>query len=183
MINADSPTPVGRLHLAVEHALKESGLNWTILRPTFLMQNSLSQRVRVSTEHKLEMPLSPDTNVSMIDTRDIAACAAVVLTEEGHEGRTYTLTGVKITLGESVTTFSRVLGREIEYAFITDDAARSNMAKNGIPDWMREHFLGIAKILGEERLTELTDDFRSLTGREPNDYASYVLNNAEAFGG
>ena len=144
MINADSPTPVGRQHLTVEHALKESGLDWTILRPTFLMQNSLSQRLRVSTEHKLEMPLSPDTNVSMIDTRDIAACAAIVLTEEGHKGRTYTLTGVRITLGQTVATFSRVLGREIEYVFITDDSARTNMAKNGIPAWMREHFFGIA---------------------------------------
>jgi uncharacterized protein YbjT (DUF2867 family) len=87
MIDANSPTSVGRQHLAVEQALKESGLNWTILRPTFLMQNSLSQRVRVATEHRLDMPVPPDAQVSMIDTRDVAACAVAALTEDGHDGK------------------------------------------------------------------------------------------------
>ena len=183
MIDANSPTPVGRQHLAVEQALRESGLNWTILRPTFLMQNSLSQRVRVATEHRLDMPVPPDAQVSMIDTRDIAACAAAALTEDGHDGKTYTLTGVRHSLGEAINIFSRVLGREIEYAFVPRETAIANMARMGIPDWMREHFLGIGQLLSEERLIELTDDFNRITGREPHDYASYVSNNADAFGG
>ncbi|NQU69307.1 MAG: SDR family oxidoreductase [Rhodospirillales bacterium] len=183
MIDVNSPTSVGRQHLVVEQALRDSGLDWTTLRPTFLMQNSLSQRVRVATEHKLAMPVRPDANVSMIDTRDIAACAAVALTEDGHGDQTYTLTGVRITLGEAVNTFSRVLGRDIEYAFVPEETALANMARMGIPDWMREHFLGIGKLLSEERLVELTDDVRRITGRDPHDYASYVSNNAEAFGG
>ena len=183
MIDADSPTSVGRQHLAVEHALRDSGLGWTILRPTFLMQNSLSQRVRVANEHRLDMPVRPDAKVSMIDTRDVAACAAIALTEDGHDGKTYTLTGVRLTLGEAIETFSRVLGRDIEYAFVPDEKARANMEAAGIPDWMREHFLGIGQLLREERLTDLTDDFRRITGREPHDYASYVSNNAAAFGG
>jgi len=181
MIDADSPTSVGRQHMVVEQALMESGLAWTILRPTFLMQNSLSQRVRVATEHKLAMPVKPDANVSMIDTRDIAACAAIALTEEGHAGKTYTLTGVRITLGAAVETLAQVLARDIEYAFIPEDTARANMARMGIPDWMREHFLGIGQLLTEERLVELTDDFQTITGAEPHSYASYVSNNAAAF--
>lgn len=181
MIDANSPTSVGRQHMEVEQALKASGLAWTILRPTFLMQNSLSQRVRVANEHKLAMPVRPDANVSMIDTRDIAACAAIALTETGYEGKTYTLTGVRLTLGEAVDTFAQVLEREITYAFIPEDAARANMARMGIPDWMREHFLGIGQLLTEERLVEVTDDFRRITGAEPQSYASYVSNNAAAF--
>lgn len=183
MIAADSPTLIGRQHLPAERALKESGLSWTILRPTFLMQNSLSQTARVVNEGKLAMPVRPDVEISFVDTRDIGASAAVVLTEDGHENRIYTLTGVRITLGEAVDTFGRTLGREIEYVFVPEETARSNMAQHGMPEWMKEHFLGIGRLLSEGRLTELTDDVRRITGREPHDYASYVSNNAKAFGG
>jgi uncharacterized protein YbjT (DUF2867 family) len=183
IIAADSPTLIGRQHLPVEQALQESGLEWTILRPTFLMQNSLSQSARVTNEAKLAMPVKPDVEISFIDTRDIGASAAVVLTEGGHASRIYTLTGVKITLGEAVDTFSRTLRREIEYAFVPEETARSNMDQHGMPEWMKEHFLGMGRLLSEGRLTLLTDDVRRITGREPHDYASYVSNNIKAFGG
>ena len=183
MIAPNSPSLICRQHLPVEQAVKESGLAWTILRPTFLMQNSLSQSARVANERTLAMPVRPDAEISFVDTRDVGACAAVVLTGAGHENRTYTLTGVRITLGEAIDTFSRILGRNIEYAFVPEETARTNMDKIGIPDWMKEHFLGLGRLLGEERLIELTDDVRRLTGRDPHDYASYVANNAKAFGG
>ena len=183
MIAADSPTLVGRQHLPAEQALKDSGLAWTILRPTFLMQNSLSQSARVINEGKLAMPVKPDVEISFVDTRDIGAGAAVVLTEAGHDNRTYTLTGVRITLGEAIDTFSRTLGRRIEYAFVPEETARSNMDQHGMPEWMKEHFLGVGRLLSEGRLTRLTDDVRRITGREPHDYASYVSHNAKAFGG
>ena len=183
MIADDSPTPIGRQHMPAEHALKQSGLEWTILRPTFLMQNSLSQSARVINEGKLAMPVKPDVAISFIDTRDIGASAAAVLTESGHERRTYTLTGVRLNLGEAIDTFSRTLGREIEYAFVPEETARSNMDQHGMPEWMKEHFLGVGKLLSEGRLSELTDDVRRITGRDPHDYASFVSNNAKAFGG
>lgn len=183
IIADDSPTLIGRQHGPAERALMESGLEWTILRPTFLMQNSLSQSARVINEGKLAMPVKPDVEISFIDTRDIGACAAEVLTEKEHKGRVYTLTGVRITLGEAINTFSRTLGRKIEYAFVPAETARSNMDQHGIPEWMKEHFLGVGRLLSEGRLTELTDDVRRITGREPYDYASFVSNNATAFGG
>ena len=183
IIADDSPTPIGRQHMPAEQALMESGLAWTILRPTFLMQNSLSQSARVINEGKLAMPVKPDVEISFVDTRDIGASAAVVLTEAGHDSRIYTLTGVRITLGKAIDTFSRTLGRKIEYAFVPEQTARSNMDQHGMPEWMKDHFLGVGRLLSEGRLTQLTDDVRRITGREPHDYASFVSNNVAAFGG
>ena len=138
---------------------------------------------RVINEGKLAMPVKPDVEISFIDTRDIGACAAEVLTEEGHNRRVYTLTGVRITLGEAINTFSQTLGRKIEFAFVPAEVARSNMDQHGMPEWMKEHFLGVGRLLSEGRLTELTDNVRRITGREPHDYASFVSNNATVFGG
>lgn len=183
MIGPDSPTEIGRQHAPVEQALDESGLAWTILRPTLFMQNTLNQRARVANESKFAMPVSTDVRVSMIDIRDIGACAAEVLTAGGHEGQIYTLTGAAVTFAEIVDAFTRSLGRDVEFVTVPETTSRANMAKLNMPDWLIAHFVGVGELLRGGRLAEVSDDVRAIIGREPHDFASFVAANAAAFGG
>ncbi len=183
MIEPHSPTEVGRQHLEVECALEASGLEWTILRPSFLMQNSLSQASRVANESRIALPVPGDAVVGMVDTEDVGACAAEALTGDGHAGRTYHLTGAAITFAEVAAAFSRVLGREIRLDVVPEAQARSNMNEARLPDWMIAHFLGIGRLLSRNELAEVTGDVEAILGRAPRDVAHYVEKNAAAFGG
>ena len=72
-------------------ALKESGMAWTLLRPTGFMQNTLAWGPRVL-DGTFYSPV-PDAAFSIVDARDVAEVAAIALTEEGHEGKAYGLSG------------------------------------------------------------------------------------------
>ncbi len=77
----------------VERQIMESGLSYTLLRPTGFMQNFVNyDSARIAAESVLRSPRR-EAQVSWVDVRDIAAAAVAVLTEEGHDGRVYDLTG------------------------------------------------------------------------------------------
>lgn len=103
-------------HRAVEDYLREAGVPWTFLRPSFFMQN-------LSTTHRDDIRLHNDIFVpaghgktSFIDARDIAAVAAKTLTEDGHAYKAYPLSGNEsLDYDEIAAIFSDVLGRKIVY--------------------------------------------------------------------
>ena len=81
----EAPLRFARTHAKVEHALKESGVAWTLLRPTGFMQNTLTWGPRVL-DGTFYSPV-PDAAFSIVDARDVAEVAAVALTEEGTRAR------------------------------------------------------------------------------------------------
>jgi uncharacterized protein YbjT (DUF2867 family) len=88
----EAPARNSRQHAQIEDQLISSGLPYTILRPQSFMQNTLTAARTVASEGRIYQPFK-DGKLGMIDVRDIGEVAAKVLTEEGHEGKTYTLTG------------------------------------------------------------------------------------------
>lgn len=103
-------------HHKIEVLIQELGLSYTFLRAGFFMQNlSTTHRDEIAQRDEIAVPVG-DARTSFIDTRDIAAVAARVLTEEGHEHQAYVLTGAEaLTYDEVAATLSRVLGRNIRY--------------------------------------------------------------------
>ena len=80
-------------HAKVEDALMDSGVPYTMLRPTYFMQNfSTTYREMIRRDGEIALPTGKG-KMSLIDARDIAAVAALCLTEPGHENKAYTLTG------------------------------------------------------------------------------------------
>ena len=88
----DSRSRIFTIHERVEAALAESGLPVTTLRPTFFMQNTMAGAQTVASAGQLYWAMD-DAKLAMIDIRDIAECAAAVLTSDGHVGDAYVLTG------------------------------------------------------------------------------------------
>ena len=101
--------------LAVEGALREFGVPYTILRPGYYIQNDGMLKGALTDAGIYPMPIGT-TGICAVDTRDIAEAAAISLTETGHEGQTYDLVGPALISGPSnAETWSKLLNKEIRY--------------------------------------------------------------------
>lgn len=115
-------------NLTVERLLKESGVAWTILRPTQFASNARMWAASIRRHGTVRVPYA-DTALPTIHPADIASVARVALTEPGHQGRTYPLTGPEpISARQQVEAIAAALGRDIPFAEISRQEARAQMA-------------------------------------------------------
>lgn len=113
---------------AVEKLLEDSGMEWTILRPTQFASNALLWAPAIRAREPVRLPYA-DTGLPTIHPGDIAAVARVALAEPGHRGQRYALTGpVRISARRQIETIAALLNREIEITEITRAQARPAMA-------------------------------------------------------
>lgn len=117
-----------RENMAVERLLKDSGMTWTVLRPTQFASNALWWAATIRACRTVRVPYA-DTGLPTIHPADIAAVARVALTESGHQGQTYALTGPeRVTARRQVETIAAVLGREVPFAEISREEAHRHMS-------------------------------------------------------
>ena len=104
-------------HHAIEQHLQQSGLEYTFLRSAFFMQNlSGTHRDDIRLHNDLMVPAGGG-RTAFVDVRDLAAVAALTLTEAGHANTAYELTSLEaLTYDQVAAILSEVLGREISYA-------------------------------------------------------------------
>lgn len=178
---ADDGITFPRWHRAVERAVEESGLAYTILQPTAFMQNCFFYADSVKKDGKF-YAAQANSKASLVDTRDIAEAAVVALTEMGHEGKKYKLTG-----GEALSNFdiaktlSEATGKPVEYVAVSDDDARQSMTGMGMPAWMVNGMEELNQIMVKGWLEGITPDFERLTGRKPRTFRNFAQDFRAAF--
>lgn len=177
-----SQSVIGLWHRNVERALEESGLAWTVLRPHVFMQNLLDQREAIRAEGGI-YSAAADGRVPFVDTRDVAAAAAATLTEPGHEGERYVLTGPEaLTYDEVAGILAEVLGRPVEHVEETDDEAWARLRRAGLPPWLAA---GQIALYGYQRAggptAGVSDAVERLTGRPPRGVEEFVRDHAHLF--
>jgi uncharacterized protein YbjT (DUF2867 family) len=170
-----SKSVIGLWHYNVERVLRESGLAWTFLRPHAFMDNLLDQRDNIAREGVVYSPAG-EGRVPLIDTRDIAAAAAVTLTQPGHEGKIYTLTGPQsLSYRQATEILSRVIGRPLKYVPESEDDAWVRLRRAGLPVWQIAAFLTIAAYQREGGLTEkVTPTLEQLIGRPARTFEQFA---------
>ena len=179
----DGPSRLSKQHAEVEDALTSSGLPYTILRPVYYMQNTMAVARSVASEGKIYQPLG-EGRIGMIDTRDIAEVAAKVLTEEGHEGKTYTLTGpASISYYDVAAALSEALDKEVIYVEVPLDAARGAMVGEGFPEWLADAVIEWAEAFRGGYGDFTTEDVERLTGHPATSYEKFAGDFAQVFGG
>ena len=120
--------------LAIESALREFDLPFTIIRPNYFYQNDVSLKDVMTKASVYPMPLGAP-GVSAVDTRDIAEAAAISLTSDGHLGKTYNLNGPEVLSGAKVASiWSGLLGKEIRYSGEDLEVFEEQMRKSA-PSW------------------------------------------------
>jgi uncharacterized protein YbjT (DUF2867 family) len=179
----EAPTKNSRQHAQIEEELISSGLPYTLLRPTTFMQNTLATARTVSSEGRIYQPFK-DGKLGMIDARDIGEVAAKVLTEKGHAGKTYTLTGpTAISFYDIAEMLSEVLRKKVNYVPISLEKAKEAMLGMGLSEWKAEVLIEYARAHSQGYSNFTTEDFEQLTGHTATSYRGFASDFERAFGG
>ncbi|GAA2732481.1 SDR family oxidoreductase [Actinocorallia aurantiaca] len=179
----DAPNRSGRLHALSDRETEQCGMNWTILRPHWFMQNLLNEAGDISATGTFSLNLA-SARIGMIDARDIAECAARVLldTPDHHHGRTYTLTGPRsLTFDEAAEHLGLALGRPITYLPVGDDAKRKTLLGYGVPTWIVDMLEEYAQAYASGWGDFTTDTVADLLGRPPRGITDFVRDHAAVF--
>jgi uncharacterized protein YbjT (DUF2867 family) len=179
----DAAIQLGRMHYAVEKAVEDSGIPFTLLRPANFMQNYISfgAAKTIKSEDAFYSPMG-EARISPIDTRDITSAATRVLMESGHEGKRYDLTGAEsLSDGEIAGIFSEALGRRVAHINITQLQAKEAMAGAGIPGWLVEVLGELNEIVARGYLAAVMPDTEMLLDRKPILFSQFVHDHLEAF--
>jgi uncharacterized protein YbjT (DUF2867 family) len=170
---------ITRMWLDSEAAVRDSGMAWTILRPSGYHANALRWRAQLRHGDIVRAPW-PDIAVAAIDPADIAAVAAVVLTGPGHEGAAYSLSGPEpLTPGDQVATLAAALGRPLRYEPLSDEQARAEMAPDTPAPYIDAFFRFYSG--GEFDDSAVLDTVAQMTGRPPRSFAQWARAHADAF--
>ena len=180
MLGADprSPVPYRRWHGEIERRLERSGVAYAHLRPTFFMQTT---RGMLAPDGALYVPVG-DGRIAWIDVRDVASAAVRALTEEGHEGRAYELSGPQsLTFADVAATLSAATGLAIEHVDVPTDAARDGMLAAGMPGWQVEASMAMLEMMREGGLDVASDDYERLVGVPPHSFDDFARDFAGDF--
>ena len=178
--NPEAPTRFARTHARVEQALKDSGLAWTLLRPTGFMQNTLAWGKRVL-NGTFYSPV-PDAAFSVVDARDVAEVAAVALTAEGHEGKAYGLSGPEVvSLRDQAARVFKAAGREVSVEEIPLEALKRELVRAGVPPWNAEGLCEQFEVYAGGGMQMVTSGVKDVLDRDPRDLDAFAADHIDAF--
>ena len=170
-------------HTACDRYLQDSGLPHVIVRPNLFLQN-----VPESTVPSIDASGSFYVNagqacISMVDTRDVAAVAAVVLTEPGHAAACYDVTGPEaLSYADVAAKLAGVTGRPITYVAAPDDAVRQALLGAGLNDWFASALVGLYQDYRRSGTSgyaaQVTDTIERVTGRPARSLDDLLVENA-----
>ncbi|WP_280473641.1 NAD(P)H-binding protein [Nocardia asiatica] len=169
----------GRHPSALEDAVVQSGLEWTMLRPGNFDSNSLQWADMVRTQRVVAAPFG-DVAIPAVDPADIAEVAAVALREPGHQGSIYTLTGPEpISPRQQAAAIGAALGESVRFVEQSRAEARAQMLTY-MPEPVVEATLGV---LGTPSAAEraVSPDIERLLGRPPRTFSEWVARTVTAF--
>jgi uncharacterized protein YbjT (DUF2867 family) len=180
---ADEASPVRflRYHAAVERRIRELGIGFTFLRPNLYFQGLLAFRSMIAGAGQFVAPIG-DARVSAVDVRDIAAVAAIVLTEVGHDGKTYTITGpAAVTHSEIASALSKAISRPVAFVNVPSDAFAAALKAAGVPPWQVDGLVEDYAHYARGEAAAISPHVREVTGVEPRDVGRFAEDYAAAF--
>ena len=157
-----------------EEVVCNSGVDFTIVRAAWFAQNFSEGYLRDPVlAGVLPMP-GGDVAEPIIDIDDIADVAVAALTEEGHKGEIYEVTGPRLmTFAEMAAELSRAAGREIRHIPISFEEFHANIAQAG-GAFVADVFTSIARETLDGRNAQTTDGVMRALGRGPRDFADFA---------
>lgn len=177
----DSPVRFLRYHAAVEQRIIELGISYTFLRPNLFMQGLLLLQDAIKYQGKFFAPVG-DAKISIVDIRDIAAMAAIALTDDKHEGKIYDLTGPEaLTHSQMATYLSEATGNNIQFVNISPEDMRQAVLSVGMPEWQADGLIEDFAHYSRGEAAVITSAIKVVTGKDPFSFKSFVGDYSGAF--
>ncbi len=157
-----------------ELIVQRPDIEWTVVRCSWFSQNfSEGEFLEMVLAGEIALPAG-EIGEPFVDVDDIADVAVAALTEGGHAGQVYELTGPRLlTFAEAVDEIARATGRAIQYIQIPPEAFAAGVAEAGLPEditWLLDYLF--ATVL-DGRNASLEDGVQKALGREPRDFADF----------
>ncbi|MGA8613243.1 MAG: NmrA family NAD(P)-binding protein [Xanthobacteraceae bacterium] len=161
--------------MRVEEMLMRADLAITILQPTAYMQNILGAWRSITADGVLPIPYPADTRISLVDLDDVAAAAARVLTQEGHDGATYELAGTApLTQREVAAAIGAALGKSIRIEEQSVEAWQAHAEASGMDPNACSELAAMFRYYASHGLRGNPNTLRWLLGRAPNDLSRFL---------
>jgi uncharacterized protein YbjT (DUF2867 family) len=178
---AHSPARFRRYHGVVENHIRKSGVPYTFLRPNLFMQGLLSFRPTISSQSALYAPVG-NAKVSVVDARDIASVAARTLTESGHEGKTYDITGPEsLTHTQMAHQLSYALRKPVRFVDVPPNTMRETLLSFRMPAWRADGLLEDYEQYRQGEAAVVTFTVRHITGNDAISFSHFARDYAPSF--
>ena len=178
---SDTGITMGRWHRQVEKAVEASGVPYTILQPNTFMQSYLMHAQSIRESNVFYLPQG-DGKVSLVDVRDIAAVATACLTEPGHAGKAYVITGSEaLSNPEIARRMSTALRRRITYCDLSAGKAEESMTAARFPGWMIRSLLELFEWCKTGQAEVVSNAIEQLLQRNPLSFDQFLSENSAAF--
>lgn len=171
------PDAIGMYGL--QEAVRASGVEWTVLQANNFNENfSEGDFLGPIRAGELALPVE-GTLEPFIAVEDIAAVAAAVLTEDGHHGRIYELTGPEaLPFAEAIDVIAKASGRSIAFGIVTAEDYAAALRAEGLPEDLVFFLDAMYRIMREGALTEVAGGVKEVLGREPVAFADWAARTA-----
>lgn len=180
-------SPKARLTFGIWHSesqelLKQSGMDWTLIQPTYFMQNILWQADTIASGKVYLDDLGGA--VSWVDARDIAEITAEALTGEGHAGKAYGLTGAEALDGEQIAALlGKVTGHNIAVQAVSADQSRAAMEASGMDGSVAAAMVELAALAPKGYLGGIEPTIENVLAHPARRFADFLQENEAAFKG
>ncbi len=166
----ESPAEFISAHTTCDRYVEDCGLSYVIVRPNLFLQNIPDSTIPSIDASGTFYADAGEARISMVDTRDVAAVAAVVLTEPGHAGAHYDVTGPEaLSYTDVAAKLTCVMGRSISYVGASDDTVRQALLGAGLTEWFANALVGLYQDYRRSGTdgyaAQVTGTIQRLTGR------------------
>ncbi len=171
-----------KIHRPVEREIEASGLAWTHLRPNGFMQNMVNYYAGTIKAQGAFYQPAGEAKISHVDIRDIAAVAVKAMTEAGHDGKAYALSGPEaVSYGQIAAAISTEIGKPVNYVAVSDEDGKAGMVGAGIPEFYADYLIDLNRFYRKGGAETVTGDVKAVAGREPISFARFAKDFAGAF--
>jgi uncharacterized protein YbjT (DUF2867 family) len=171
-----------RQHADSEDYIKSSGVAYTFVRANGFMQNLVNYNAGTINAQNAFYGCQGDGKISHIDIRDVAAVAVRILTDDGHEGKTYSLTGpAALSNAQIAQVLSDDLGREIRYVDLPPAQFKQALLAAGVDEWSADALIDLQRLYREGKAATVTHDVEQVLGRRPIAFEQFSRDYRQAF--
>lgn len=171
-----------RLHHQAEKIIEESEIPYTFLRPGEFMQNFINWDSPMIKKQGVFWRIG-DTEVSLVDVRDIAAVAVKTLTDnDRHNGKVYTITGPEaLSYSQMAEILSNATGKKISYVNISEEEARRAMKDIGLSEWWIDTIIEVYEYYKRGSQQQVSSAVEEVTGKKPISFSQFAKDYAQVF--
>lgn len=170
----EAKSQIIRDHAQSDQLIQDSGLAYTLIQPNSFYQNYYGNLETINTYGQFFSPLT-DSKQSMVDVNDVAEATALVLQQDGHEGKIYKLTGPEaLTSAEHAKYISLASNKDVEHVHVSQKDFEETLLQLGMDNWMSKHLSELMSWFDEgTQYGEVYSDITTILGRPARTFESF----------